>query len=93
MNNEIKTANETAIRDQIRQFVIGNFLLGDASAMLKDDASFLESGTIDSTGVLEVVTFLEEAFGLTVDDLELLPENLDSVENLVRYVRNKKHAA
>ncbi len=86
-------ANENEIRTQIRQFVINNFLLGDAEAMLKDKESFLESGTIDSTGVLEVVTFLEETFGFMVEDLELLPENLDSVDNLVRYVGNKKMGA
>ena len=86
-------ADENAIRTQIRLYVIDNFLLGDAASMLKDGESFLETGTIDSTGVLEVVTFLEESFGIKVEDLDLLPENLDSVDNLVRYVQRKKHAA
>lgn len=86
-------ANETEIKQVIRDFVIENFLMGDAASMLKDGESFLETGTIDSTGVLEVVTFLEANFGIMVDDRDLVPENLDSVNNLVKYVQRRKHAA
>ncbi|HLP43428.1 MAG TPA: acyl carrier protein [Fibrobacteria bacterium] len=86
-------ANQNDIKQQIREFVIENFLMGDASSMLKDGESFLETGTIDSTGVLEVVTFLESQFNLKVDDKDLVPENLDSVNNLVRYVERRKHAS
>lgn len=86
-------ANENEIKQQIREFVIENFLMGDASSMLKDGESFLETGTIDSTGVLEVVTFLETAFELKVDDKDLVPENLDSVNNLAKYVLRRKNAA
>ena len=86
-------ANENEIKQQIREFVIENFLMGDAAAMLKDGESFLETGTIDSTGVLEVVTFLETQFSLKVDDKDLVPENLDSVDNLTKYVLRRKNAA
>lgn len=86
-------ANENEIKTQIREFVIENFLMGDASAMLKDGESFLETGTIDSTGVLEVVTFLETSFDLKVEDKDLVPENLDSVDNLAKYVLRRKNAA
>lgn len=86
-------ANQNDIKQQIREFVIENFLMGDASSMLKDGESFLETGTIDSTGVLEVVTFLESQFSLKVDDKDLVPENLDSVNNLARYVERRKHAS
>lgn len=86
-------AYESEIKQQIREFVIENFLMGDAAAMLKDGESFLETGTIDSTGVLEVVTYLEGHFGIKVDDKDLVPENLDSVANLTRYVLRRKHAA
>jgi acyl carrier protein len=86
-------ANETEIKKQIVEFVIENFLMGDAGAMLKDGESFLETGTIDSTGVLEVVTFLETQFSIVVDDKDLVPENLDSVNNLVKYVLRRKNAA
>jgi acyl carrier protein len=84
--------NENDIKQQIRNFVIENFLMGDASSMLKDNESFLETGTIDSTGVLEVVTFLESDLGIKVDDKDLVPENLDSVNNLTRYVLRRKNA-
>jgi acyl carrier protein len=83
--------NEANIRKDIKQFVLDNFLMGDTSAMLKDGESFLETGTIDSTGVLEIVTFLEEQFSMKVDDTD--PENLDSVDSLVKYVGRKIHAA
>lgn len=86
-------ANENEIKQKIREFVIENFLMGDASSMLKDGESFLETGTIDSTGVLEVVTFLESDFGLKVDDKDLVPENLDSVNNLTRYVMRRTNAS
>ena len=86
-------AIETEIKEQIIAFVIENFLMGDAGAMLKDDESFLETGTIDSTGVLEVVTFLESQFAITVEDRDFVPENLDSVNYLVKYVLRRKNAA
>lgn len=81
------------IRAAIRQFVIENFLMGDASSMLKDGESFLETGTIDSIGVLEVTAFLETTFELQVDDKDLVPENLDSVNNLTQYILRRQHAA
>ena len=85
--------NESQIRADIRDFVLDNFLMGDASLMLKDHESFLETGTIDSTGVLEVVMFLESHFGITVEDRELLPQNIDSVDNQVKFVLGKLNAA
>ena len=56
---------------------------------LKDTDSFLENGIIDSTGVLELVSFLEEKFGIEVADEELIPENLDSITNVVNYLQRK----
>jgi acyl carrier protein len=86
--------NELQLRTDIRRFVLDELLMGDAAGMLEDEESFLETGTIDSTGVLEVVMFLEQSFGMKVHDRELLPENLDSVERLVQFViRKMKHAA
>ena len=75
-------------RDRVRSFIIKNFLFGDDNG-LKDDASFLDEGVIDSTGVLELVAFLEEDFGITVEDDELIPENLDSIDNVVIYLGKK----
>ncbi len=82
--------NETIARD-IKSFVVNNFLYGQ-DASLPDDQSFLESGIIDSTGVLELVAFLEQQFGIAVGDRELLPENLDSLQNASRFVERKLEA-
>jgi acyl carrier protein len=82
-----------AIEQRIRSFIVENFLFGDeARAPLADD-SFLELGIIDSTGVLELVEFIERGFGIKVKDVELLPENLDTVNALVAFVRRKAAAA
>ena len=84
---------EHQLRSEIRQFVLDDLLLGDTASMLDDGESFLGTGTIDSSGVLEVVMFLEHNFQLKVQDRELVPENLDSVNRLVQFVMRKKHAA
>jgi acyl carrier protein len=76
------------IASTLRQFVQENFLYGQEAAF-SDDDSFLEQGIIDSTGVLELVAFLESQYGITVDDEELVPENLDSISNLVRFIGAK----
>lgn len=76
------------MRDKIRKFIIENFLFGSGNG-LGDDDSFLDKGIIDSTGVLELVAFLEEQCGIKVKDEELIPENLDSVNNLVTFIENK----
>ena len=77
------------LKNQIRSYIIENFLFGDASK-LKDDVSLLERGIFDSTGILEVVTFLETTFSISVADSELLPVNLDSINNIVKYLERKK---
>ncbi len=76
------------LSDSIRQFIIENFLF-EEDEKLQEDTSFLESGIIDSTGILELVTFLEETFDITVEDEELIPENLDSIGNVVKYLQTK----
>ena len=78
-----------SIQSQIRRYILENFLFTDDEARLRDDASFLEEGIVDSTGVLELVMFVEETFGIEVADEEILPENFDSVERLTRYVEAK----
>ncbi len=76
----------------LRDFIRENFLFGQDAAF-SDDDSFLEQGIIDSTGVLELVTFLEDQFKIAIDDDELVPENLDSISNLVRFVESKRELA
>jgi len=76
------------LKDKIRTFVVENFLFGN-NENLEDTTSFLEEGIIDSTGVLELVTFIEEEFSITVEDEELIPENLDSIYNVTAYLEKK----
>jgi acyl carrier protein len=77
---------------KVREFVVENFLFGDGEA-LRDDTSFMEEGVIDSTGILELVFFLEETFGFSVEDDELVPENMDSLQNIARFVDRKLNAS
>jgi acyl carrier protein len=74
---------------KIRGFILDNFLFSDDEQELKNDDSFLEKGIIDSTGMLEVISFVENEFGIKVDDDELIPDNLDSVNNLNDYIIRK----
>jgi acyl carrier protein len=76
------------VKAKIRTFIVENFLFGQDEG-LKDDTSFLDGGIIDSTGILELVNFLEEQFSIKVDDEELVPENLDSINNVVGYLEKK----
>jgi acyl carrier protein len=87
----IAGGNMKSTKETIQAFVVDNFLFGD-SGSLTDDVSFLDEGIIDSTGVLELVTFLEETFSISVNDDELTPENLDSLNKITTFVDNKKEA-
>lgn len=78
------------IEAQIRQYVRENFILGQEDLELSDRDSFLESGIIDSTGILELVAFVEEGFDIEILDEEMLPENLDSISNAANFIRSKK---
>jgi len=73
----------------IRAFIFDNFLFDAAEEDLGNDDSFLDQGIIDSTGVLELVEWLEDTFDITVDDDELIPENLDSVNSLADFIARK----
>jgi len=75
-------------KEKIRAFIIENFLFGNDDG-LSDESSFLDEGIIDSTGVLELVSFLEEEFGIAVDEVELIPENLDSINRVTSYLEGK----
>jgi acyl carrier protein len=78
------------IEEELRQFIKDNFLFGQDDVTLEDEDSFLERGLIDSTGVLELVMFLEETYHIHVDDDDLVPANLDSINNLVQYIQRKR---
>jgi acyl carrier protein len=76
------------VKDEIRQFFEDNFM-AEFESDFGDDDSFLDNGIIDSTGVLELVLFIEETYELKVQDEEIIPENLDSFNNLNKYISSK----
>jgi acyl carrier protein len=80
------------LRNKVREYMLANFLFGDSKSGFKDGDSFLDGGIVDSTGVLMVVEFVQDTFGIKVEDSELMPENLDSIDNLVGFIRRKQAA-
>lgn len=79
----------TSIETDLRRYIVDKLLFGRTDTVVSGDTSFLESGLIDSTGVLELVAFLEEQFHIKVEDEDLIPANLDSVDALTRFVERK----
>jgi acyl carrier protein len=79
---------ESNTKPKIRDFVHGYFIK-DSGLELEDDTSFLEEGIIDSTGVMELVAFIEVTFGIEIKDEEIIPDNFDSVNKLVDFIRSK----
>ena len=77
------------IKQQIVEFITTNFLFDESSNVLGEVDSLLETGVIDSTGVLELVAFIEETYGIKIDDEEIVPENLDSIINIAAYISQK----
>lgn len=84
--------NIDATKTLIRTFIVTNFYVPDASA-LGDDTSLLDLGIVDSTGILEVTAFLEARFGIEVEDAEIVPENLDTIDCITAFTRRKLEAA
>lgn len=84
--------NGNVMEDEIRLFLADIFFLGDDPASIPGSKSLIEGGIIDSTGVLELIGFLEEQYGIQIEDDELLPENLDSIECIVQFVTRKRAA-
>lgn len=78
------------IEGNVRHFIVESFLFGRDNPELGNGDSLLENGVIDSTGVLELVLFLEEQFQIKVEDEELVPENLDSIDRLSSYIQRKQ---
>lgn len=78
---------DTTIADKIRQFIAETILFSDNGFAYGDDVSFLDEGIIDSTGVVELVLFVEETYGFSVDDDDIVPDNFDTVNNLVQYIQ------
>jgi len=77
------------MKTEIRQFIVDNFLYGQEDNTLGDNISFLEKGIIDSTGILELVSFIEGKYGITIEDEELIPDNFDSLTKLSVFISRK----
>ena len=83
------TVDQATLRENLRQFVIDTFLVGDEAESLGDADSFMQNGYIDSTGILELTQYIETTYSFTIDDEEMIPTNLDSIDNLVNFVVRK----
>lgn len=83
---------ETAlqIKETVKGYIVENFLFGNEAEPIMDDDSFIERGIIDSTGIMELIEFVEKSYDISLDDKELIPENLDSLNNLSRFIISKK---
>ena len=77
------------IKKKLKDFIIEVFLVGDENQELNDSDSFMQTGIIDSTGVLELASFIEREFNFTIEDDEMTPQNLDSISNLVAFISRK----
>jgi acyl carrier protein len=75
---------------QIRNYILENYLFTDDPSALDSGDSFLDKGILDSTGILEVIYFLEDEFNIKVEDTEMIPENLDSVNNIIAFIEKKR---
>jgi len=78
-----------SLQEDIRSFIVDNFLFGDEGG-LSNDSSFVKEGIVDSTGILQLVAFIQEQYMIAVEDDELIPENLDSVSKVTAFIKEKK---
>jgi len=77
------------IKSSVRNFIVSNFLFGANGDSFTDQDSFLNKGIMDSTGILELIQFLEVNYQIKVEETETLPENLDSIDNVCSFVTRK----
>lgn len=78
-----------SVAEQTKRFILKNYLFTEDLSALEDDGSLMQTGVMDSTGILELIMFLEDNFGVKVNDEEMIPENLDSVNAIARFVVSK----
>lgn len=81
---------DTKVRADLIEFITTNYLFGDAERVPADDGSLMGEGVVDSTGILELIEYLESHFGIEVSEAETVPQNLDTIANLIRFVSSKK---
>jgi len=82
----------STVEEKVRSYIMMNFMFTDDGSALVNSDSLLGKGIIDSTGILEVIHFLDDEFEIKVADEEMIPDNLDSVDNIVAFVARKKNA-
>jgi acyl carrier protein len=78
-----------SVEAKIRNYILENYLFTDDQSALSSEESFLEGGLLDSTGILELIYFVEDEFGVSIEDEEMVPENLDSVKRIVAFIGRK----
>ncbi len=83
---------EQNIKRQIIDFITSNFLFDNTETVLDEKQSLLETGVIDSTGVLELIAFIEETYGIKIEDEEIIPENLDTIQDITYFINQKLSA-
>jgi acyl carrier protein len=85
--------SEINTKTLIRNFICKNFLINSSSTVFSDEDSFTEKGIIDSTGVLEIVQFIQTSYGLRLNDNEIIPDNLDSIQKISSFIKRKLEIA
>lgn len=81
---------DAQIRAELTDFIVMNYLFGDAARAPRDDDALVEEGVIDSTGILELIEFLETNFGIQVSEAETVPQNLGSISSIIEFVKSKQ---
>jgi acyl carrier protein len=81
--------SDKSVKDTVMDFIKMNFIMGRSDTALDEKTSLIDSGIMDSTGVLELVEFLESAFSIKIEDEELVPENLDSLDCIISFLKTK----
>jgi len=83
------TLDQKTTRSEIKNFIIDSFMFGQQDQTFSDSDSFMEKGIVDSTGILELTSFIEDKYEFAIEDDEMTPENLDSIDNLVKFIAKK----
>ena len=84
--------DKVTLKKEIRDFIVDTFLFGEDADSFTDTDSFMQSGIVDSTGILEVTGFIEDKFDFAIENEEMTPANLDSIDNLVAFIAKKTNA-
>ncbi|HEY9160701.1 MAG TPA: acyl carrier protein [Desulfomonilia bacterium] len=81
--------SSSSIKETVMNFIRENFIMGRSDVVLDEKVSLIDSGVMDSTGVLELVEFLESKYSIKIEDEELVPENLETIENIIGFLKTK----